>query len=86
MLCHPDITRMNYFVCSRNSPYSIELKSVVNQCITCCELKPQFYKPPNAYLIKATQPFERHNVDFKGQLPTLTKYHYIFTIIDKYLQ
>ena len=84
-LCHPGITRMNHFVRRRNLPYSIEeIKSVVNQCITCCELKPRFYKPPSTHLIKATQPFERLNINFKGPLPTPTKNRYIFTIIDEY--
>ena len=76
---------MKHFVRSWILPYSIEeIKSVVNQCITCCELKPRFYKPPNAHLIKATQPFERLNIDFKGLLPTSTKNRYIFTIIDEF--
>ena len=83
-LCHPGITRMNHFVCSRNLPYSIEdIKSVINHCITCCELKPRFYEPPSTHLIKATQPFEHLNIDFKGPLPTSTKNRYIFTIIDE---
>ena len=84
-LYHPGMTRMNHFVRSRNLPYSIEeIKSVVNQCITCCELKPRFYKPPSAHLIKATQPFERLNIDFKGPLPKSNKNRYILTIIDEY--
>ena len=73
------------FVRSRILPYSMEeIKSTVNQCITCCELKPRFYKPPSAHLIKATQPFERLNIDFKGPLPTSTKNRYVLTIIDEY--
>ena len=79
------MTRMNHFVRSRNLPYSIEeITSVVNQCITCCELKPRFYKPPSTHLVKATQPFKRLNIDFKGPLLTSNKNRYILTIIDEY--
>ena len=79
------MTRMNHFVRNRNLPYSIEeIKSVINQCITCSELKPRFDKPPSARLIKATQLFKRLNIYFKGPLPTSTKIRYIFTVIEKY--
>ena len=57
---------------------------MVNQCRLCSEIKPNFYKPPNAQLIKATQPFERLSLDFKGPLPSSTKNHHIVTVIDKY--
>ena len=50
----------------------------------CAENKPRFYKPPQATLVKATQPFERLNLDFKGTLPSKTQNKYMLTIIDKY--
>ena len=35
-------------------------------------------------MIKATQPFERINIDFKGPLPTTTGNKYILTIVDEF--
>ena len=35
-------------------------------------------------LIKATQPFERLAIDFKGPLPSNTKNKYLLTIVDEY--
>ena len=34
----------------------------------CVEHKPKFHLPVQAHMIKATQPFEKLNVDFKGPL------------------
>ena len=76
---------MNHFIRCRNLPYSTEeVKNLINQCPVCAELKPQFYKPPEAHLIKSTQPFERLNIDFKGPLPTSSRNLYLFTITDEY--
>ena len=70
-LCHPGITRMIHFVRSRNLPYSVEdIKKMTASCSTCAELKPRFHKPTASHLIKATQPFERLSLDFKGPLPS----------------
>lgn len=69
-LCHPGITRL--------------VKRVVASCSICAELRPRFYKPSPANLIKATQPFERLNIDFKGPLPYSTKHRFILTVIDEY--
>ena len=38
----------------------------------------------SATLVKATQPFERLNLDFKGPLPSKTQNKYMLTIIDEY--
>ena len=77
-LCHPGITRMTHVVRSRNLPYSVEdVKRITNSCQTCAENKPRFYKPPQATLVKATQPFERLSLDFKGSLPSKTENKYI---------
>ena len=84
-LCHPGITRLCHFVKSRNLPYSAqEVKQIVANCRVCQELKPSFYRPPNSSLIKATQPFERISVDFKGPLPSTSHNKYLLTMIDEY--
>ena len=60
-------------------PYSIDdVRKVVNQYSICAEIKPTFYKPPLAQVIKATQPFERLSLNFKGPMPTATKNHYMW--------
>lgn len=56
-LCHPGITRLAHFRI-RNFSYSIE-------CPVCAWLKPWFYIPRTSHLIKATQPMERINMNFK---------------------
>ena len=33
------------------------------------QLKPKFYKPTPAILIRATQPFEKNSVTFQGPSP-----------------
>ena len=84
-LCHPGITRFNHFIKTKNLPYSIdEVRKVVQECRICSEIKPTFYRPPVTSLIKATQPLERLNLDFKGPIPSTTKNHYILTIIDEF--
>ena len=84
-LCHPGISRLAHFVRSRNLPYSVEdVKTVVSQCRVCCEIKPNFYKPQNPPLIRATSPMERLSIDFKGPLPSNNQNRYILTVIDEY--
>ena len=84
-LCHPGVTRMSHFVRSRNLPYSIEdIRRTISNCSICAELKPNFYRPSNLHLIKATQPFERLSVDFKGPLPSNTSNKFLLTIVDEY--
>ena len=84
-LCHPGVTRFYHFVRMKNLPYSInDVRTVVNQCKICSEIKPYFYKPPKAELIKATQPFERISLYFKGPLPSSTKNHYMLTVVDDF--
>lgn len=86
MLCHPGITRFLHFIRVKNLPYSVEqVKKVCSECPVCCELKPNFYKSPEQNkVIKATQPFERLSLDFKGPLPSTTRNTYILTIVDEY--
>ena len=84
-MCHPGVTRMTHFVRSRNLPYSVEeIKVMTASCSVCAENKPRFHKPAQGPLIKATQPFERLNIDFKGPLPTCSRNRFLLTIIDEY--
>ena len=84
-LAHPGVTRMSHFIRSRNLPYSIdEVRKINNNCQACSEIKPRFFKPEPAHLIKATQPFERLNLDFKGPLPSTNQNKYFLHIVDEY--
>ena len=84
-LAHPGVTRMNHFIKSRNLPYSIEeVRKINNSCHACSEIKPRFFKPEPASLVKATQPFERLNLDFKGPLPSSNQNKYFLHIVDEY--
>ena len=84
-LSHPGITRFWHFIRAKNLPYSLEeVKKTVNSCPICLECKPTFYRPEEAHLIKATQPFERINIDFKGPLPSNNKNKYFLNVIDEY--
>ena len=77
-LCHPGVTRLAHYVKIKNLPYSInDVKTVVQDCKDCSEVKASFLKPRNSMnLIKATQPFERISVDFKGPLQSVTNNKY----------
>ena len=84
-LCHARVTSMMHHIKVRNLPYSIEeVRQVTRDCQICARNKPQFPKSSNAHLIKATQPFERLSVDFKGPLPSNNKNIYLLDIIDEY--
>lgn len=52
-------------------------------CPVCAEIKPRYIRNEGR-LIKATSPFERLNLDFKGPLPSKTPNKYILTIIDEF--
>ena len=84
-LTHPGVTRLAHFVRTRNLPYSIEdIRKINESCRECAEVKPRYHKPEVAHLIKATQPFERLSLDFKGPLPSCNKNKYILHIVDEY--
>lgn len=84
-LCHPGVTRLAHFVRVRNLPYSVDdVRRVCAECSQCARLKPRFYKPVQTTLIKATQPFERLSMDFKGPIPSSSKNRYMLTIVDEY--
>ena len=76
---------MLHFVKSKNLPYSVEdVRQVVGSCKICAECKPQFHRPDKTNLIKATQPFERLNLDFKGPLPSTDKNQYFLNVVDEF--
>ena len=76
---------MIHYVRTKNLPYSIsEIRQMTAECGACQEVKPNFARSNEAQLIKATQVFERLNLDFKGPLPTVSKNKYILTIVDEY--
>lgn len=83
-LCHPGITRLYHWVRCKNLPFSLDdIKRITSSCPVCAELKPRFLKL-SGKLIKATAPFERLNIDFKGPVPSETRNQYILTIVDEY--
>ena len=57
---------------------------MTNACQICCECKPRFHQPDRSHLIKATQAFERLNIDFKGPLASSNKNIYFLNVIDEY--
>ena len=84
-LCCPGVTRLWHFVRSKNLPYSMDdIKKCCGSCGTCAEVKPQFYSPGRDSLVKATQPMERLNIDFKGPLPSSSRNAYFLCVIDEY--
>ena len=75
---------MYHFVKSRNMPYSLEdIRSVNKSCKVSAEMKLQFHSLAPAQLIKATQPFERLNTDFKGPLKSTNQNIYFRNIVDE---
>ena len=54
-------------------------------CKDCSEVKASFLKPEDKMnLIKATQPFERISIDFKGSLLSVSKNKYLLVIVDAF--
>ena len=54
------------FIRSRNLPFSVDdVRKITRSYQICNECKPRFYRPEPTKLIKATQPMERLNLDFK---------------------
>lgn len=84
-LCHPGVIRLNHFVQTKNLPYSLdEIQKMTSRCPVCCEFKPQFHRSEKVPLVKATQPFERINIDFKGPLPTNNGNKHFLMVVDEY--
>ena len=66
-------------------PYSVEnVRVVVRSCQVCSEMKPRFIRRAPQTLIKASQPFERLSIDFKGPLPSSSHKRYLLTVVDEY--
>lgn len=85
-LIHPGVQRMIHFVRSRNLAFSVEeVRRVISECPTCAKLKPRFYNPGDTPLVRATAPFQRLSIDFKGPLPQSSSQHrYLLTVVDEY--
>ena len=84
-LCHSVVRRLAHYVRPKNLPFSMEdVKRTCSSCRVCAELKPRFYIPQKGTLIKATQPFERIAIDFKGPPPTCTRNMYLLVIVDEF--
>uniref|UniRef100_A0A2C9LYU2 Integrase catalytic domain-containing protein n=1 Tax=Biomphalaria glabrata TaxID=6526 RepID=A0A2C9LYU2_BIOGL len=84
-LCHPGGTRLMHYVRAKNLPFSCDdIRTVIEQCQICTELKPLFFPKLTGELIKATQPFERISMDFKEPLPSVSRNRYLLTIIDEF--
>ena len=84
-LGHPGVTRLYHFTRSKNLPYSIsEIRSVCSQCKICAELKPQFFKKDSESLIKATQPWDRLSLDFKGPVKSSYQRPYLLVVVDEF--
>jgi len=82
-LGHPGFSRLYHFVRSRNLLYtSDKTKNAINNYRTRAEVKPSFFKPAPGSLIKATRPWERLSIDFKG--PARGPKPYLFVAIDEY--
>ena len=78
---------MVHAVRCRNLPFSVEeVKRITNSYRTGAKIPPQFYKHKTGALIKATQPFEKLNLDFKGPLQSKTRNQYILTVVEEYLR
>ena len=74
-----------HFVHARNLVFSVEeIRRMTNSCQIYCECKPRYHQPDQNYLIKATQPFKRLNIDFKGLLPSNNKNVYFLNFVKKY--
>ena len=77
---------MFHYVKIKNLPFSFDDVKNVKACTDCSEVKVKFLKPKDKFnSIKATKPFERISLDFKGPLPTTSRNKYMLVIIDEYL-
>ena len=84
-LCYPGVTRLSHFVRTKNLPFSTgDVRKICSSCRICAELKPSFCKREESHFIKASKPFERINVDFKGPLSSSSRNKYLLVIIDEY--
>lgn len=83
-LSHPGVIRMMHWIKAKNLPYSItDIKAMTASCRVCAKIKIRYPKIKGT-LIRATEPFQRLSLDFKGPLPTNSTNKYILTIIDEF--
>ena len=75
-----------HFVRSRNLPFSVDdVRRITQACKVCSEIKPRFFRSAEEnILVKATSPWERLSVDFKGPLPSSSSNKYLLTIVDEF--
>jgi len=84
-LCHPGVTRMGHFVRTKNPPFPLtDIREMTFQWEECQQIKPHFVRSNDARLIKATQVFERLNLDLIGPLPSASGNKYFLTVVDEY--
>ena len=56
LLCHLGVTFLHHFVPIKNLSYFVnEVCNVISKSKVCSELRPNFYQPQVAHVIKATQ-------------------------------
>ena len=76
---------MYHYIKTKNIAASIEeIKAMTASCRTCAQCKPRFFRPGGMTLVKATQPFERLSIYFKGPMPSASRNKYFLTITDEY--
>ena len=69
----------------KNLPYSVEdVKRVCSKCRTCTEIKPQFFKPDDTPLIKATRPWEKIAIEFKGPVKSNCRNCFLLVVVDEF--
>ena len=85
-LCHPGVERLWQYVKDRKWPVSLEeVRAVVAECQICSKVKPRFCKTDCQTLIKASRPWERIAIDFKGPVPkSKNGNEYLLILVDEY--
>lgn len=64
--------------------FNIRHKNMTSPCSVCVEIRPKLFKNNPGDLIKATEPFERLNVDFEGPVPSKGRNCSFLTLIYEY--
>jgi len=75
---------MGHFVRTKNLHSLTDIREMTSQCEEFQQIKPHFVPSNDARLPKATQVFERPNLDFKGPLPSTSSNKYFLTVVDEY--
>ena len=85
-LCHPGVERLWQYVKDRKWPVTLEeVRAVVSECQICSKVKPRFCKTDCHTLIKASRPWERIAIDFKGPVPkSKDGNEYLLIMVDEY--